>query len=134
MSCKKENLSEKALQERIHLLEEENKRIPQLEEENKKIHQLEEEYKKIQEENKSLMSKLPKRQKKIYPLSIKYVIEIVKGIEKTSVENAKTITIPEMKAMKESILDVIKKNDWKICDCKSNMFKKKKDAVTKVSD
>ena len=58
------------------------------------IQALQEEIRRLREVNKSLVSKLPKQQKKIYPLSIRYVIEIHKDIEETSLANAKNITVP----------------------------------------
>jgi hypothetical protein len=104
----------------------------------KQIQALQERIRLLEEENKALVSKIPKQAKKVYPLNIRYVIEIHKDVTDTSLAKAKGQINPEISEMNKLINNIIKEQGWtirigkdktgnKIPIFKAALFKKKKE-------
>ena len=113
------------------------------------LRQMELKYKQMEQQNiqlavanRQLSSKIPKQAKKVYPLSLRYVIEINKGVTETSLSNAKDKIKPEVDEMNNIIISMIKEKGWKLSmrkDKENNvvpmfnpsLFKKKDDKVVR---
>ena len=80
----------------------------------KQIQALQERIRLLEEENKALVLKIPKQAKKVYPLNIRYVIEIHKDVTDTSLAKAKGQINPEISEMNKSIHNIIKEQGWTI--------------------
>ena len=80
----------------------------------KQIQALQERIRLLEEENKALVLKIPKQAKKAYLLNIRYVIEIHKDVTDTSLAKAKGQINPEISEMNKSIHNIIKEQGWTI--------------------
>jgi len=80
----------------------------------KQIQALQERIRLLEEENKALVLKIPKQAKKAYLLNIRYVIEIHKDVTDTSLAKAKGQINPEISEMSKSIHNIMKEQGWTI--------------------